>query len=331
MYNYSDIKSIHLEITSKCQARCPMCPRRIQGGPMMPWVHMDEITLDQFTDWCNVTFVKQLNRLTMCGNLGDPIIAKDTVPIFSYLRENNHNIQLQMHTNGSARDKQFWKDLAKLKVVVVFGIDGLEDTHSRYRISTDWNKIIRNAKIFIDSGGEARWDMLVFDHNKHQIEECESLANALGFKEFIKKNSSRFKDGKYHVLNENGKTIDILYPTEKSKQFINKVTEAQNEITPIIRCKAKELNEIYISANGNVSPCCWLDMEWMPPISDSRIDYMDNIGVYPNLNIQSLEKIFSIDFFEKIKNTWGTNSCLKECKKQCGSFDKLKAQFDNVL
>ena len=33
MYNYSEIKDVHLEITSKCQATCPMCPTRIGGGP----------------------------------------------------------------------------------------------------------------------------------------------------------------------------------------------------------------------------------------------------------------------------------------------------------
>lgn len=331
MYKLENIKNIHFEITSKCQAKCPMCPRRIQGGPMMPWVTLNEISLDKFKDWFPVDFIKQLTGFNMCGNLGDPIIAKDTLLIFQYLRELNRSLYLRMHTNGSARNETFWKGLANINVDVVFGIDGLEDTHDRYRIGTDWNKLIKNAKTFIDAGGEARWDMLVFDHNKHQVKECEKLALQLGFKEFIKKNSSRFKDGKYHVLDDYGKTIDILYPTEKSKDFIDQVKKAQNETNPIIHCKAKNRDEIYVAANGNVSPCCWLDLEWMPPISDSRIDYMDNIGRYPNLNNLSLQKIFSSGFFDEIENTWNTDHCLKECKKQCGSFDKLRVQFDDVL
>jgi len=44
MYKLTDIKDVHLEITSKCQAKCPMCPRRIQGGPLNPFIHLDEIT-----------------------------------------------------------------------------------------------------------------------------------------------------------------------------------------------------------------------------------------------------------------------------------------------
>jgi hypothetical protein len=45
MYNIQDITSIHLELTSKCQARCPMCPRRINGGIINPLITLDEETL----------------------------------------------------------------------------------------------------------------------------------------------------------------------------------------------------------------------------------------------------------------------------------------------
>ena len=55
-------------------------------------------------------------------------------------------MKLSMHTNGSAREQNWWKELAKYRVIVTFGIDGLEDTHHLYRISTDFNKIIDNAQ-----------------------------------------------------------------------------------------------------------------------------------------------------------------------------------------
>ena len=328
MYSYTDIKSIHLEVTSKCQARCPMCPRRLQGGPLMPWIDLKEISLQQFKKWFPIDFIKQLNKLNMCGNLGDPIIAKDTILIFEYLRENNSSIYLQMQTNGSARNEKFWKKLANYNVTVVFGIDGLADTHSKYRINTDFDKIIKNAKAFINAGGNARWDMLVFDHNKHQTEDCEKYAFELGFTEFQKKNSSRFKDNKFNVLNDEGRTIDILYPTEKSKSFLGKIEDARKNTAPIISCKAKSNSELYIAANGNVSPCCWLDTEWLPPVSNERIDYMDKLGIFPNLHKESLFDIFESNYFNSIQKSW-TNSCLETCKKQCGSFDKLGAQFES--
>jgi len=329
MYNYNEIKDIHLEVTSKCQAKCPMCPRRLQGGPMNPWVTLEEITLAIFKEWFPVEFLQQLHNLNMCGNLGDPIIARDTALIFEYLRYVNPDMSLQMHTNGSARNKEFWQSIAASRVTVVFGIDGLADTHYKYRVNTNWHRIIENAKLFIQTGGDARWDMLIFEHNQHQVDECKKLANDLGFSKFVSKNSSRFKDGKYDVLDNAGVPVDVLYPTSLSKEYTVKSQAAQEDRSPVITCKAQAQKQIYVAASGNVSLCCWLDLEWLPPVSISRIDYMKKIRIFPNLHNLTLKEIFESGYFGKVEETWTNGACLKECAKQCGSFDKLGAQFES--
>ena len=328
MYNINEIRAVHLEITSKCQAKCPMCPRRINGGPLNPFIELSEISLEQFQEWFFIDFIKQLNHLSMCGNLGDPIVAKDTLEIFKYLRAHNTTMTLVMHTNGSARTLEWFGELANLQVQIVFGIDGLEDTHHLYRVDTDWQKIINNAKAFIAAGGDARWDMLAFQHNEHQIDKCKSLSQELGFKDFYVKHTSRFKDGKFHVLDTSGKTVNVLYPTSKSNNMITKVLTAEQDILPTINCKSKRDMQIYISANGIVTPCCWIDMSPMPPMQDTRIQYLDTIGYWPNLNNQTLSEIFSSGYFEQIENSWDTCG-IKECSKQCGKFDKLGAQFEH--
>ncbi len=329
MYKLEDIRDIHLELTSKCQARCPMCPRRISGGPLNPLITLNEITLEQFKEWFPVAFIKQLNSLFMCGNLGDPIIAQDCLEIFQYLRETNPAIRLSMHTNGSARNVQWWQALAKVNVKVTFGIDGsLQITHSAYRIGTDLDKILENARAFITAGGEARWDMLVFGHNEHQVEKCRQLSEELGFVEFRTKHTSRFSEDSFTVLDDSGKPTHVLLPTETSKAMIAKVKQAQEDYLPTISCKAQQSQTLYVSGNGNVSPCCWLDLEWYLPNHKSRIDYMGKIGEYPNLNTQSFKEIFDSGFFNKIQNCWTANG-LRECSKQCGKFNKMGAQFEN--
>ena len=328
MYNLKDIKDVHFEITSKCQAKCPMCPRRIAGGPLNPFIKLDEVSLETFKRWFPESFIKQLNSMFMCGNLGDPIISKDTLEIYQYLREVNPNISLAMHTNGSARDPKWWEQIAKAKVKVTFGLDGLQDTNHLYRISTNFDKIIKNAKAFIDAGGFAKWHMLVFEHNEHQVEEARQMAQHLGFKTFTTKHTSRFKGDYLQVIDEQGKPLHKLRPTEKSSSMIPLVEQSQQETKPTIVCKAVKYKQIYVSACGNVSPCCWLDMEWIPPMQESRIDYMKRIGEFPNLNTSSLEEIFKKGFFDKIEQTW-KEVPLQECSKQCGSFDKLGEQFEN--
>lgn len=326
MYRYQDIKDIHLEITSKCQARCPMCPRRISGGPLNPFIKLDEITLDVFKQWFELDFIKQLDSLFMCGNLGDPIISKDTLEIYQYLREANPNIRLAMHTNGSARDPEWWQRLAQLKVKVTFGIDGLSDTHHLYRISTDFNKIIENARAFITAGGVAKWHMLVFAHNEHQIEAARAMSKQIGFVDFSIKHTSRFKQDYLQVIDDAGRPTHRIKPTQTSLDMIPLAEAAQKEVKPHIVCKAQKYKQLYVSACGNVSPCCWLDMEWIPPMQESRVDYMEKISEFPNLHRKTLKEIFDGGFFSKIEAQWGTVG-LKECTKQCGSFDKLGVQF----
>ena len=51
MYKYTDIKTIHLEVTQNCQASCPMCDRNMNGKDLGNIVVLfDEIRVG---DSCN--------------------------------------------------------------------------------------------------------------------------------------------------------------------------------------------------------------------------------------------------------------------------------------
>jgi MoaA/NifB/PqqE/SkfB family radical SAM enzyme len=328
MYKLEDIKEIHLELTTKCQARCPMCPRRINGGMQNPLFNITEIDLSTFKKWFNISFLKQLDSIFLCGNLGDPIIAQDCLEILEYVRSINQNIKLSIHTNGSARNIDWWKRMAKTNTKVAFGIDGLADTHNLYRINTDWYKIIENAQAFINEGGHAEWQMLAFKHNEHQIDDCRKLSKEMNFKKFNLKHTSRFTDNEFRVLDDSGRTTHVLKPTKQSERMIPIVSEASSDQCATIHCKAKTMRQLYISAEGIISPCCWLDFSWVLHKQDRRIDYMDKIGIFPNLHNQQLLDIFNSGYFNIIESTWAI-SPLKECSRQCGKFDKLGEQFEN--
>lgn len=327
MYDLKDIKTIHLEITTKCQAKCPMCPRRIDGGPLNPFMDLEEITLEQFKEWFPVSFLEQIEHISMCGNYGDPIVASDTLDIIKYIKSVRPTMSIFMNTNGSARNKEWWTELASLNVEAIFGIDGLADTHHLYRINTDWNKIIENAKTFIAAGGKARWDMILFKHNEHQVEACRQLSIELGFQEFIPKHTGRFKHGRLDVLDETGRSLHTLYPTTKSTTIQETVIIAQKKTKPVITCKAVQYSQIYVGANGNVTPCCWLDNQAVITHHPGRVDYMNKINDRPNLKTNTLAEIFDSGYFSKISKCWSTTG-LYECTKQCGDFDKFGAQFE---
>lgn len=195
MYHYEEIKTVHLEMTEACNASCPMCARNLNGGEVSPLLHGAELTISDIEQIFPPEFIKQLDRLYMCGNYGDPAVAKDTLEAFAYFREHNAKINLSMHTNGSMKKPEWWAELAGVigrKGYVIFGLDGLEDTNHLYRQGTVWSKIMENAQAFIAAGGRARWDYIVFAHNEHQVETARSLAESMGFEKFNVKKSNRF-------------------------------------------------------------------------------------------------------------------------------------------
>jgi len=195
LYRYHEVKTLHLEITAACNASCPMCARNINGGEVNPQLPQTELTIEDIKQMFDPDFVRQLDRVYMCGNYGDPVAARDTLEAFTYFRHCNPNIHLSMHTNGSAKKPQWWAELARIigrKGHVVFSLDGLEDTNHLYRQGTVWAMIMKNAQTFINAGGRARWDYIVFAHNEHQVEAAEQLSKSMGFERFQFKKSARF-------------------------------------------------------------------------------------------------------------------------------------------
>ena len=47
MINFSNIQHLHLEISSKCNARCPLCPRNFFGYPFNDGYVEHDMTLDE--------------------------------------------------------------------------------------------------------------------------------------------------------------------------------------------------------------------------------------------------------------------------------------------
>ena len=81
-----------------------------------------------------------------------------------------------MNTNAGARDVEWWADVAKAigrMGAVIFSVDGLEETNHLYRQNVRWEFVERNMKAFINAGGRARWDYLIFEHSEKDVERAE--------------------------------------------------------------------------------------------------------------------------------------------------------------
>jgi len=279
LYNYKDIKVVHLEITEKCQATCPMCDRNINGGVDNPNIGTHELTLEDVKRIMPRKFVRQLDRVYLCGNFGDPIVAKDTLEVFKYLRSCKRELTLGMNTNAGAQKPDWWRELAETLgnwSYVKFSFDGLGDTNHLYRQGVNWDIAWNNALAFIEAGGKAEWDYLIFEHNEHQVEEARALSEKVGFRKFLPKKTGRFfstmkhtKKESHQAVNRKGEKQQLLSKPKEVKyqnkaiEKIELLKERHGSLEKYydnvqITCKVSKEKNMYLSAEGLVLPCCWI-------------------------------------------------------------------------
>lgn len=234
-----EIRVLHLEPTDVCQAACPSCAR--ETDPVFDKSRQHHLTLEQIRNHMPDTEIQKLHKMFMCGNYGDPAAGQFTEDIYNYFRSVNSNITLGMNTNGALQNTNWWHRLGRLfhgaNDYVVFSIDGLADTNSIYRRGVNWYKLLDNIKSYIDTGASAHWDMLVYRHNEHQINDCEQLARRLGFRWFRAKVSRR----------------ELPPGLERPIQW-----QPPMRVGTDINCHALQEKSLYIDAQGRASPCCWL-------------------------------------------------------------------------
>jgi len=354
MYRYQDIKTVHLEVTQNCQAACPMCDRNCNGEGVNPHINLDELSLEDCKNIFQPQFIRQLDTMYMCGNLGDPIVARDTLEIFKYFREHNPSMWLSMNTNGGAKNVEWWAELANVygrMGTVIFSVDGLSNTNHIYRQGVVWDNVERNMRAFIDAGGRARWDYLIFEHNQHQVEEAEALAKEWGVEKFMKKKTGRFidtnsnKKEKHQAKDRKGKdTAELKKPEEKyqNKALTKQETilkkygnmDAYYDAAPII-CKVKKENSLFVTAEGLALPCCWTAgrmYKWWhkDPTVEQIWDFIPDKKALDARN--GLHKVFDTGIFDQIQDSWAKPSCsqgkLKVCAMKCGAeFDPFAEQF----
>jgi len=323
-----NLNTINLEFTDYCNAACPMCARfKWDGTLYKEKVNSNHNRLEILKKNIPIKIIKQLKRFYSVGTYGDPTMNPECVEIYKWIRKNNPDCILEMHSNGGARDTEFWKQMADIGVEVEFGIDGLEDTNHLYRRNVNWKRLLSNAESFINHGGRARWKFMVFKHNQHQIEQARQMSEDMGFIDFFTFRTDRWKSSNWvtgelmdtdqwsagdYVL-EKADTQEIPQRVKGVKVYNVEEFNLQKKI--VCQMASNTNFEVYIRANGDVQPCCML--------GDLDVHQPKNIISDPksvNLNHTNLVDILNGEFFRRLDKGINAGSAdrLKNCFYSCG-------------
>ena len=232
-------------------------------------------------------------HIHLCGNIDEPTLHPELFDICKWLEESlPEHVWIHISTNGGTRDKKFWKQMASLKrTLIIFGIDGLEDTNHIYRKNVKWKKLEENFKIYIKYGGTASWQFIVFEHNKHQENIAKQKSKDEGFVSFNTVYSSR----------EN-------YEVEGIKK--------ERKSNSCVKCKATYFNyeleeSFFIDVRGNIWPCCWMGTS---NYTQKFHDFFGNCLLENNLKYSDFDEIVKSELYSKL---WNNLKLMEICNIKC--------------
>jgi MoaA/NifB/PqqE/SkfB family radical SAM enzyme len=301
-YDLDQTETLHIELNARCNAACPQCAR-FSGDAVNPdLAAQGELTVDRLRERLPTHLVKKLKKLLVCGPFSDPAMSNNLKPILKWFRAHNPDIVLGLNTNGSLRTPSWWSDLAKIMDqpldYVVWSIDGLEDTNHIYRRNTSWQKIMNNSQAFIQAGGRAHWDMLIFDHNQHQVQAAQQLAQQRGFTWFRCKVSNRFQE----------QPVSWLSPPRGHDPVVS---------TGAIQCDSLHNRTLYMDSNGTFYPCCFINTTvFSHPPGEMRDQIREWLAFDQEYLDTTLQQIQQHGVWDRISKAWDQEPALV-CQRYC--------------
>jgi len=341
----------HLEPSAVCTLKCPRCPRT--EHPETPWLNRN----------MNLSFVKSFltpeilksktQRITMCGDVGDPIYCKEFIEICKYIKEHNPDIHLFIITNGSHKKPEWWTELGKVlndRDTVNFSVDGHNnETNNLYRVNSNYDSILNGIKTLrsVNTQVFLTWAIIIFSFNQDHLESIKAQAADLGMDSIQITKSTKF-GSKYgdayggpkdpleprvewissshryerSIIEISGRQINNHQYMETNQSMYNTVKEAYRE-SPIVPLCEVGNRGIYVNAEGVVFPCSWTSFPYKSLEHNGKIiNWNDSFfSMYRermNLHNRSFSEIIADPLWGKCSNGWtDSNKTWVECSQKC--------------
>ena len=278
----------HLEPSAVCSLRCPRCPRT--EYPDTPWINQ-QMTLEFVQSFLTPDRLRtQVKRVTMCGDVGDPIYCRELIEICAYIKSINPDIHVFIVTNGSHRAAEWWHRLAEVlnhRDTINFSIDGYDnDSNNLYRVNSAWQSIMSGISAVRASNQQVflNWAVIVFRFNQDHLDRMADQARLLSMDglqitkstkfgtvyqgyghndpleprpEFVS-SSHRYERRTINLSSRSCDNHDYLAANRDRFQEIS----ARYQSQPIIPLCEIGNRGLYVNAEGVVFPCSWVSFPY---------------------------------------------------------------------
>jgi len=316
----------HIEISSKCTLQCPRCARQEVPDSLVN----TELDLEFFKRNFTTEFIQEhVEKITFCGDDGDPIYAHDLVPVIDYIKSVKP-VEIVVVTNGSHKKSEWWTELGSVLTeqdTVHFSVDGYDNaSNNLYRVNSDFVSIMLGIETLrATSKCRLVWAAIAFKFNENQIDYMRSLAVKLGMDAFQLTRSTKFGSvypsyGVDDPLQPSVKYVSSSHRFERdiavlSPRGLNntvrltniklyKAVEETNGVKPLCEIGNKGL---YIDAQGRLFPCCWVANRY------SHNSEWKDIANKFDLNHRTLSDAVTDNFWATTFQTFEWQECQTKC------------------
>jgi len=319
-------RNLYLEVTNRCNLKCKACI--LYRGSWEPARDLTFEELVRITDQ-----LPELEQIALHG-IGEPLLNEELPAMIRHLK--NRDVYVMFNSNGILIDEKRQYEL------ITAGLDELRISldaaspqgYSVMRNSDKFDQIVGNLHSFVEHSKRLHvshpklslW-YLGTRANIAELPEFIRLAAAIGIKDVYLQRLVYFQnDAGYGVaipektlMDSDGKTREYLNQSQDLAKQFGIQFNASGLNTPLESVQANPGNRssweqcfrpntlMYITANGNVLPCC------ISPFSTS--DYSSiNLG---NVFESSLKEIWFGSKYRDFRKTHQTDSPPK-CCRGCG-------------
>lgn len=253
-FNYDDILDVELELTTYCNAECPLCYRNYKSFKE----HYPKNKVRKIEDVITqLDLFKNLTDIKLVGTISEPTLYNDFFKLIRYC--NQRDLTIEICTNGDTHDSNWWEELGKLikdKDSVYFTICGsTQEIHEIYRKGTKLKNILKNAESFRKHSKTDYAQCIRFKYNDDDF-------NSVLFKKIVSEFSNVYmtetylrKDESNYVNTEN---LNKLLPHNdniKKMKTAAIIADTFFKKGGITNCKAQQWKRVQINIDGEIYPC----------------------------------------------------------------------------
>jgi MoaA/NifB/PqqE/SkfB family radical SAM enzyme len=251
-------EEFELDLTGTCNLQCPLCTRN--------YSHAEHTTVKSIRPLNEIkkqldTF-PNLKRTFLAGQVSEPTLHPEFLDYVKYLK--SRNIHIEMFTNGSTHNEEFWSELADILDETDechFTICGsTQELHEKYRIGSDLQKLLNNAKAFRKKGNDYL-QFIRFEYNKDEWDE-----NMISLRDEFTHSYLVDTEGVRRINDKIKDVPDGVKPLETRDSMIKWLFDNRDRFGGIddeIQCKSLTNKKIFINQEGKLS-ACYIHYEFNP-------------------------------------------------------------------